>query len=190
MKSALIVSKSEKTLSSLAVLLGRQGYKEVHKTTDSAKASDFLDLMELGVCIVDIAPEDEDLRSLAMDGAADSPGCQFVVLVREEDEQEFARDMESRGIIIVSRPMNRQVFLTVLKMVDAVRIRMSHISSENDQLHKKIDDIRLINRAKMTIMTYLNMSEPDAHRYIEKQAMDLRITRRKVAENILKTYQN
>jgi len=34
------------------------------------------------------------------------------------------------------------------------------------------------------------MSEPEAHRYIEKQAMDMRITRRKVAEQILRIYEN
>ena len=34
------------------------------------------------------------------------------------------------------------------------------------------------------------MTEPQAHRYIEKQAMDLRITRREVAEGIISTYEN
>ena len=32
------------------------------------------------------------------------------------------------------------------------------------------------------------MTEADAHRYIEKQAMDRRLSRRQVAENIIKTY--
>ena len=37
---------------------------------------------------------------------------------------------------------------------------------------------------------YLNMSEAEAHRYIEKQAMDMRMTKKQVAESILKTYEN
>ena len=32
------------------------------------------------------------------------------------------------------------------------------------------------------------MTEAEAHRYIEKQAMDLRLSRKEVAENIIHTY--
>ncbi len=46
-----------------------------------------------------------------------------------------------------------------------------------------------MNRAKWLLIECLSMAEPDAHRYIEKQAMDLRITKREAAENIIKTYQ-
>ena len=48
----------------------------------------------------------------------------------------------------------------------------------------------MVDRAKCALIQYLHMSEPDAHRYIEKQAMDLRITRQEVAEEILKTYES
>ena len=50
------------------------------------------------------------------------------------------------------------------------------------------DDIRLIDRAKWILITRMGMSENEAHRYIEKQAMDLRVTRRAIAEGLLKTY--
>ena len=39
-------------------------------------------------------------------------------------------------------------------------------------------------------MEYLHMSEQSAHKFIEKQAMDMRMSRREVAEGILKTYLN
>ena len=50
-------------------------------------------------------------------------------------------------------------------------------------------DIRVVNRAKWLLMEKLNLSEKDAHYYIEKQAMDLRIPRREVAGNIIRTYE-
>ena len=46
-----------------------------------------------------------------------------------------------------------------------------------------------MDRAKCVLIQYLNMTETQAHRYIEKQAMDLRTTRRQIAEGILKTYE-
>ncbi|WP_334294967.1 ANTAR domain-containing protein [Terrisporobacter hibernicus] len=39
------------------------------------------------------------------------------------------------------------------------------------------------------MIQYLKMSEEQSHKYIEKQAMDLRITKVEVAKNILKTYE-
>lgn len=52
-----------------------------------------------------------------------------------------------------------------------------------------MDEMSLIDRAKRALMLYLNMSEPTAHRYIEKRAMDMRLTKKEIAKNILKTYE-
>ena len=62
--------------------------------------------------------------------------------------------------------------------------------AENAILKQKIEDKRVIDRAKLILVSYMSMSEKEAHRYIEKQAMDLRKTRRDVAEGILRTYEN
>ena len=51
------------------------------------------------------------------------------------------------------------------------------------------EEMTLINRAKLALRLYLNMSEPAAHRYIEKRAMDMRVTKKEIAKNILKTYE-
>ena len=64
------------------------------------------------------------------------------------------------------------------------------VQKENVRLKKQIDDIRLINRAKYILMEYLSMTEAQAHRYLEKQAMDMRITKAEVAKSILSTYEN
>ena len=53
---------------------------------------------------------------------------------------------------------------------------------------EKMEEIRIINRAKWLLIEQLKMTENEAHRYIEKQAMDRCVTRRTVAENILSTY--
>ena len=55
-------------------------------------------------------------------------------------------------------------------------------------LQEKMEEIRLVNHAKWVLIEQLKMTEEQAHKYIEKQAMDRCITRRSVAENILSTY--
>ena len=55
-------------------------------------------------------------------------------------------------------------------------------------IEEKMEEIRIINRAKWLLIEQLKMTEKEAHRYIEKQAMDRCVTRRKIAENIISTY--
>ena len=79
-----------------------------------------------------------------------------------------------------------------MKIINAYiihRRRYNFILKENEKLKKTISDIKLIDRAKITLVEYLNMSEDESHKYIEKQAMDLRITKVEVAKNILKIYE-
>ena len=51
-----------------------------------------------------------------------------------------------------------------------------------------MEDIRVVNKAKWFLIEQLKMTEQEAHRYIEKQAMDRCVTKRVIAENILPTY--
>ena len=51
-----------------------------------------------------------------------------------------------------------------------------------------MEDIRFVNMAKCFLIEKLKMTEQEAHRYIEKQAMDRCVTKRVIAENILSTY--
>ena len=61
--------------------------------------------------------------------------------------------------------------------------------SENVQLKSRLEEIKLIDRAKCVLMQCLAMSEPQAHKFIERQAMDLRISKKRVAEQVLNTYE-
>ena len=51
-----------------------------------------------------------------------------------------------------------------------------------------MQEIRLVNRAKWILIGSLKMTEGEAHRYIEKQAMDRCVPRREIAEEIIRTY--
>ena len=67
-----------------------------------------------------------------------------------------------------------------------------HLSKEvhpNEVLQKKMEDFKVIDRAKCTLVGVLKMNEHQAHRYIQKQAMDQRVKPRIIADSILKTYE-
>lgn len=55
---------------------------------------------------------------------------------------------------------------------------------------KELEEQReIIARAKKLLMDYLGLSEPQAHRYIEKHAMDFRKKKIEIARGILKIYE-
>ncbi|MBR2087491.1 MAG: ANTAR domain-containing protein, partial [Oscillospiraceae bacterium] len=93
------------------------------------------------------------------------------------------------GVCVVSRPMNKSLLHQSIRLVEATRSRMMSLKRENTKLMVRIGEMRVISRAKLALVQYMGLSEPEAHRYIEKQAMDTRSTRCEVAEQILAEYE-
>ena len=76
----------------------------------------------------------------------------------------------------------------MMKVAIAVQYKVQILSSQTVKLKVKMEEIRLINRAKMLLMQCLKMTEQEAHRYLEKEAMDRGMKRLAVAEEVIKTY--
>ena len=69
-----------------------------------------------------------------------------------------------------------------------MRERLRRMEKKTASIEEKMEEIRIVNRAKLLLIEQLKMTEKEAHRYIEKQAMDLRISRAEVARSILINY--
>lgn len=188
MRSALIVSKSEKASVFFATMLKRDGYETLLRTDTASAAGRLLSERDMDVCIVDVPLKDAPGQDLAI-SAAENPACQVILSIKAEFADEVTEQLAPYGILTIAKPVNQNTFWAMLKMTDVMAVRYQKMNQEKEKLQTKLEDLRLINRAKLTLMTYLNMTEPQAHRYIEKQAMDQRLTKRKVAQNILKTYE-
>ena len=98
-----------------------------------------------------------------------------VLLVRAELMSMVYGPATEAGVLVVGKPVIPQVLQT--------------LSRENEQLHRKLDEIRLVDRAKCLLIERRHLSEAEAHRAIEKQAMDQRLTRARVAQLILDRYE-
>ena len=69
-------------------------------------------------------------------------------------------------------------------MLEADRIR--ELEAENATLRQQLLTARLVGRAKCLLVRYRDLTEPEAHHHIEKEAMDRQMTRRAVAEEIIR----
>ena len=108
-------------------------------------------------------------------------------------EPEYAAQVEECSKLgILTLPSQGEV--TLLKqglfLLAATCRRLLGLAHRAESLQIQMDEIRLVNRAKLLLMERLHMSEAQAHRFIEKSAMDRCVKRRRVAEEIIRTYEN
>ncbi len=115
---------------------------------------------------------------------------QVILIVKSDYYEEVSSLVENDGVITVAKPINKNMLWFSLKLSKAAHGRMKKIHKENVKLIERIEDIKIVSRAKSVLISYLNMTEEDAHKHIEREAMDGRVTRRSVAEGILRMYDN
>lgn len=189
MKSALIISSGEKNISFLTNILTNACYDKIATVSTGGEARRDLIENEYDLCVINAPLPDEQGIKLSENIATKGIGG-VILIVKSDYFEEVCERVENYGVITVTKPVNKSILWNAIKLAGAVHNRMQMIQSENEKLLNKIEDIRIVARAKCLLISYLSMSEEQAHRYIEKQAMDLRITKRAVADKILKTYDN
>lgn len=121
---------------------------------------------------------------------AEKQGCGVLLLVKAELLEAVEQQVEDYGVLTLPRPASRQMFYQSVKLLAATQQRIRALEAKATTLESKMEEIRLVNRAKLLLIERMKMSEPEAHRYIEKKAMDTCVKRREIAENIIKTYEN
>ena len=178
MSCALIVSTSEKGKSFFADLIKTVGISNIVTVGNGSEARRILNRTEFDLVIINAPLSDEFGHELSI-SISKNYNAGVLLVVKNDIADAISSKVEDYGVFVIEKPLNRQFVYKSIKYICISRKKYLGLQSEN----------RLIDRAKCILIEYLNMSEPQAHRYIEKQAMDLRVTKKEIAENILKTYE-
>ena len=101
---------------------------------------------------------------------------------------DVALHVEDGGVFVLPKPISPDLFFQAAKLLSASRRRISQIEEENRRLQQKLEETRTVGRAKCLLIERMHFTEQQAHRHIEKLAMDSRSSRRDVAESILRRY--
>ena len=189
MENVLVVSSLEKNAALFTEMLHSISCNKIVTVQTCSDAKRLLLEQTFELCIINAPLRDESGENLAKH-ISSTYASQVILVIREEYYKEVTSLVEDCGVITVAKPLSRTLFLSALRFAKASDTKLRLMQTKNNQLAKKIQDIRIIDRAKCILISHLNMSEPEAHSYIEKQAMDTRVTKRIVAERILKTYEN
>ncbi len=185
MGQTLLVSGSEKANQSLAQFVRSTDRAERILTAQSGgEARRLLLEQEIGILIVNAPLPDEFGHELAIH-AVHTTAAGALLLVKEDTAEAAAEKVEPDGVLVLPKPLNRSMLFPSLRLLRAARNRMASLQIENRKLHRKIEEIRTVDRAKCVLIECCGMTEPDAHAYIEKTAMDQRITKLQAANQIL-----
>ena len=89
---------------------------------------------------------------------------------------------------MLPKPTSKPIIITALSWLSSAREKLRKTEKKTLSIEEKMEEIRIVNRAKWLLISELKMDEQGAHRYIEKQAMDRCIPKKVIAEEIIKTY--
>ncbi len=189
MESALIITYTEKSAAFFAELVGAYSVSDIVYARSAALARRILSERDFDFVIITAPLPDETGEDLARQIAAAEPS-QVILAVKSELYDPVSAVCEPDGVLTVSKPTNRELFRQVFGFARSTRARLKKARAENEQLKLKIENIRVVDRAKSILMSFSGMSEREAHRYIEKKAMDTRCSKRAVSERIINDYEN
>jgi len=187
MENALIVSCTKENAGFFTGMLNEIMVNNITILNTARETRRLIMDRDVDLVIIDSSPNDESGESLSRHIASKS-WSQVILAAENEEFDAVSAACADDGILVIAKPVNREVFRSALILAKSAGNRIKRMQAENVQLKKKIEDIRVIDRAKCLLISYLNLSEHEAHRFIEKQAMDLRSSKRAIAEGVLKTY--
>ena len=185
--SVLIVSASDKFNQSLPEIFPLPVFSPVNTVTDISAAKRGLADRDYDMIVINSPlPDDTGIR-FAIDAV--SSNNTVVLFLAREDQYSGAYDrLAEHGVFLLQKPLSKAVFKIASEWLISARERIRKNEKKTTSIEEKMNEIRLVNRAKWLLISELKMTEPDAHRYIEKQSMDLCESKKQIAEGIIKTY--
>ena len=181
--SVLVVSKDTKLSSTVSVMLIPPLF-ETEVLSDFNEARRRVAERVYNIILVDYA------EGKGADFAQDASESLSTILLLTPPQlfEEVSYRVEGYGIITMPNPFDQFYFYNMIKAAIAVQYKVQVLSSKATQLKVKMEEIRIVNRAKMLLMQNMSMTEQEAHRYIEKEAMDRSMRKTAIAEEIIRRY--
>ena len=180
--SVLLVTKDNKISSLISVILFPPLF-ELTLCSDFNEARRKCDERVYNIILVDFA--EGEGTDFAID-ISDSSST-ILLLAPSQHFDQISYKVEPYGILTLTSPFDQFYFYNMIKVAIAVQYKVQILSSQTTKLKEKMEEIRVVNRAKMLLMQNKSMTEQEAHRYIEKEAMDTGAKKLAIANLIIST---
>lgn len=187
MRRILIAGKTKQVCESIAALLPEEEYNSSCLTDGIHMRS--ANVENCDIIIISTPLEDEFGLDLAAE-LHNKTSAALIILTKGELAEEVQNKVKFTGAYVIGRPCSKTALIQAVKFAEVAGESLKRLTEEKNRLERQLEDIKIINKAKACLMEYLKLTEEQAHRQIQKQAMDLRKTQKQVAQDILLMYVN
>ncbi len=185
--SVLVVSAADSFNSTLMTQLPGSAYYPILTVSSVSAARRSIAEQAFDYVIINSPLPDSAGTRFAID-ACTAKGTVVLLLVKNDIHPDIYDKVAEHGVFTLPKPTTKPTMATALGWMASARERLRNFEQKTLTIEEKMEEIRIVNKAKWLLISELKMAEPDAHRYIEKQAMDRCISKRRIAEDIIKTY--
>lgn len=186
----LLVASTGKEHLLLKTRLQRRGVNE--KTVSCFSSNEARRMLgeEIFDLIIIKAPLLDEAGDLFALFASKKSKAQIILLVRNNYIKQMVDKVGEQGIMVLGYPIDDMMFYQSLSIAFAINAKLNGIHNENSKLRKRLEEIKLVNRAKFLLVEHMSYTEERAHKYIEKSAMDRRISKSQVCKEIIEKIEN
>ena len=166
----------------LAEMLTEEGYDVVGQAGDGARAIELATEHRPDLVILDV-------KMPVLDGIAAAEAiaakriAPVVILTAFSQLVERARDAGAMAYLV--KPFTQSDLVPAIEMAVSRFAELAQLESEVHDLQERLETRKSVDRAKGVLQEKLSLSEPEAFRWIQKTAMDLRLSMRQVAEGVV-----
>ena len=166
----------------LVEMLQGAGYEVVAQATNGQEAIDLALLHKPDLAILDVKLPVLDGISAAEKIIDVAP----VLMLTAFSQKELIDRARDAGVMAyVVKPFTIGDLIPAIEIAISRHLQMSVLAAEVADLHDRLETRKLIDRAKGILMTALNLPEPEAFSWIQRAAMDRRMSMKAVAEAVI-----
>ena len=168
----------------LAEMLAEEGYEVVGQATDGQQAIDLAEQLRPDLVITDVKMPVLDGIAAAehIAGARIAPVV-ILTAFSQRDLVERARDAGAMAYLV--KPFGKSDLVPAIEMAVSRFAELQLLEAEVADLNERLETRKVVDRAKGVLQESLGLSEPDAFRWIQKTAMDLRLSMKDVAVGVV-----
>ena len=166
----------------LVEMLGEAGYLVVAQASDGAEAIALVAEHKPDLAILDVKMPILDGISAAEEIIATCP----VLMLTAFSQRELVDRARDAGVMAyVLKPFTINDLVPAIEIAISRHLQMKTLADEVADLHDRLETRKIIDRAKGILMAALNLTEPQAFSWIQKAAMDRRLTMKEVAQAVI-----
>ena len=166
----------------LVEMLIEAGYEVVAEASDGAQAIELAQLHKPDLAILDVKMPILDGISAAEKIIAIAP----VLMLTAFSQRELVERARDAGVMAyVVKPFSIGDLIPAIEIAISRHLQMRSLADEVADLHERLETRKIIDRAKGILMQALNLSEPESFSWIQRAAMDRRMTMKEVAQAVI-----